>query len=86
MNLGRFKYRFIKLCMLIGSDFVHYVDDEVREMLAEIANCVSEEERQPGKRLELLDSLASEDAFQTVLASQPNTHFSKYYFCGLVRR
>ena len=23
----------------------------------------------------LLDSLASEDAFQTVLASQPNTHF-----------
>ena len=62
-------------------------DDEAREMLAEIAdNCVSEEERQPGKRLEHLDSFASEDAFQTALASQPNTHFSKYYFCGLVRR
>ena len=24
MSLGRFKYRFIKFCMLIGSDFVHY--------------------------------------------------------------
>ena len=62
-------------------------DDEAREMLPEIAdNCVREEERQPGKRLEPLDSFASEDAFQTALASQPNTHFSKYYFCGLVRR
>ena len=49
-----FKYRFIKLYTLIGSDFVHYVyDDEAREMLAEIADsCGSEEERQPGKRLE----------------------------------
>ena len=56
-------------------------------MLAEIADdCGSEEERQPGKRLEPLDSLASEDAFQNVLASQPNTHFSKYYFFGLDRR
>ena len=52
-------------------------DDKAREMLAEIAdNCGSKEERQPGKRLETLESLASEDAFQTVLASQPNTHFS----------
>ena len=53
-------------------------------MLAEIAdNSVSEEERQPGKRLEPLDSLASEDAFQTVLASQPNTHFQSTIFVGL---
>ena len=53
-SLGRFKYRFIKLYTLTGSDFVHYVyDDEAREMLAEIADsCGSEEERQPGKRLE----------------------------------
>ena len=42
-------------------------DDEARKMLAENAdNCRSEEERQPGKRLEPLESLASEDAFQTV--------------------
>ena len=42
-------------------------DDEARKMLAEIAdNCGSEKERQPGKRLEPLESLASEDAFQTV--------------------
>ena len=62
-------------------------DDEAREMLAEIAdNCGSEDEMQPGKRLEPLESLASEDAFQTVLAGQPNTHFSMYYFCGLDRR
>ena len=45
-------------------------DDEAREMLAEIAdNCGSEEERQPDKRLEPLESLTSEDACQTVLAS-----------------
>ena len=38
-SLGRFKYRFIKLYTLIGSDFVHYVyDDEARKMLAEIAD------------------------------------------------
>ena len=44
--------------------------DEAREMLAEIAdNCGSEEERQPDKRLEPLESLTSEDACQTVLAS-----------------
>ena len=53
-------------------------------MLAEIAdNSVSEEERQPGKRLEPLDSLASGDAFQTVLASQPNTHFQSTIFVAL---
>ena len=53
-SLGSFKYHFIKLYTLIGSDFVDYVyDDEAREMLAEIADsCGSEEERQPGKRLE----------------------------------
>ena len=69
--LGRFKYRFIKFYTLIGSDFEHYVyDDEARKMLAEIADsCGSEEQTQPNKRLETLDSLASEDAFQAVLAS-----------------
>ena len=35
--MGRFKYLFIKLYMLIGSDFVHYVTKRKtkgREMLA----------------------------------------------------
>ena len=36
-SLGRFKHRFIKLYMLIGLDFVHFVyDNEAREMLAAI--------------------------------------------------
>ena len=37
MSLGRFKYRFIKLCILIGSNFVYYVLKSMtkgREMLA----------------------------------------------------
>ena len=37
MSLGRFKYRFIKLYMLIGSNFGHYVIKWMtngREMLA----------------------------------------------------
>ena len=34
--------------------------------------------------LEALDSLASEDAIQTVQASQIETYFSKYYLVDLI--
>ena len=63
------------------------MDDESREMVAAGTATVvrgSEEERQQVKHLEALDSLSSEDAIQTVLASQLEIHFSKYYFVGLI--
>ena len=47
--------------------------------------CGSEEEKQPGKQLaKALESLASEDAMKTVLASQLEIYFSKCYLVGLL--
>ena len=68
MSLERFKYRFIKLHMLIGSDFVHYVIKQMtkgREMLAGTGTAVESKTgkgRQLAKHLEALGSLVSEDA------------------------
>ena len=46
--------------------------------------CPSEEGKQLAKHVEALESLASEDAIQTVLASQLEINFSKFYLVGLV--
>ena len=68
MSLGRFKYRFISLRMLIGSGFVHYVIKWMtkgREMLAGTRTAVEVKTgkgRQLTKHLEALGSLVSEDA------------------------
>ena len=49
-------------------------------------SCGSEEEKQLAKQLmaQALESLASDDAIQTVLASQLELYFSNYYFVGLI--
>ena len=54
-------------------------------MLAGTNSCGSEERKQLAKQLaKVLESLASEDAIQTVLASQLEIYFSKYYLVGLI--
>ena len=69
--------------MLIGSDFVHYIrTDDERKGNASGNSYGSGEGRQLAKNVETLDSLTSEDAIQTVLASQLKIHISKYYFVG----
>ena len=47
-------------------------------------SCGSEEGRELAEHLEALDRLASEDAIQTVLASQLEIHFSNCCFMGLI--
>ena len=51
-SLGRFKYRFIKLNMLIVSDFVHYVIKWMtkrREILAGTGTAVEAKAKRRGK-------------------------------------
>ena len=42
------------------------------------------EGKQLAKHVEALESLASEDTIQTLLANQLEIHFSKYYLVGLI--
>ena len=53
-SLGRFKYHFIKLYMLIGSNFVHYVIKWMtkgREILAGTGTAVEAKAKEEGRQL-----------------------------------
>ena len=59
------------------------MDDE-RKGNAGGNSCGSEEGKQLARHVEALESLASEDTIQTLLANQLEIHFSKYYLVGLI--
>ena len=81
-SLGRFQISLHKIMHVDSFRFCalrNKMDDATREILAGSAKG-----RELAKHLEALDCLASEDDVQTVLASQLEIHFSKYYFVGLI--